>query len=62
MSLTVENSGDGIDRALLPRLFDRFYRADPARQEGSSEHAGLGAGDHSVNHPRPWRADSLRIG
>ncbi len=42
LSLTVENSGDGIDEALLPRLFDRFYRADPARQEGSSEHAGLG--------------------
>jgi two-component system heavy metal sensor histidine kinase CusS len=42
LSLTIENSGDGIDQALLPRLFDRFYRADPARQEGSSEHAGLG--------------------
>ncbi|MHC8321335.1 heavy metal sensor histidine kinase [Pseudomonas sp. GB2N2] len=42
LSLTIENSGDGIDEALLPRLFDRFYRADPARQEGSSEHAGLG--------------------
>jgi two-component system heavy metal sensor histidine kinase CusS len=42
LNLTVENSGDGIDGALLPRLFDRFYRADPARQEGSSEHAGLG--------------------
>ncbi|WP_219096448.1 heavy metal sensor histidine kinase [Pseudomonas sp. UMAB-40] len=42
LSLTVENSGDGIDGALLQRLFDRFYRADPARQEGSSEHAGLG--------------------
>lgn len=42
LSLTVENSGDGIDGVLLPRLFDRFYRADPARQEGSSEHAGLG--------------------
>jgi two-component system heavy metal sensor histidine kinase CusS len=42
LSLTVENSGDGIDGAMLPRLFDRFYRADPARQEGSSEHAGLG--------------------
>jgi len=42
LSLTIENSGDGVDEALLPRLFDRFYRADPARQEGSSEHAGLG--------------------
>ena len=42
LTLTVENSGAGIDAAMLPRLFDRFYRADPARQEGSSEHAGLG--------------------
>jgi len=42
LRLTVENSGDGISQELLPRLFDRFYRADPARQEGSSEHAGLG--------------------
>ncbi len=42
LNLTVENSGEGIDGTLLPRLFDRFYRVDPARQEGSSEHAGLG--------------------
>ncbi|MGE8152600.1 heavy metal sensor histidine kinase [Pseudomonas vancouverensis] len=42
LSLSVENSGHGIDPQLLPRLFDRFYRADPARREGSSEHAGLG--------------------
>jgi len=42
LRLTVENSGEGIDQTLQPRLFDRFYRADPARQEGSSEHAGLG--------------------
>ncbi|WP_025856979.1 heavy metal sensor histidine kinase [Pseudomonas sp. CHM02] len=40
--LSVENTGDGIPTELLPRLFDRFYRADPARHEGSSEHAGLG--------------------
>jgi len=40
--LSVENTGEGIEQALLPRLFDRFYRADPARHEGSSEHAGLG--------------------
>ena len=42
LSLTIENTGDEVSEALLPRLFDRFYRADPARQEGSSEHAGLG--------------------
>ncbi|MFO2464926.1 heavy metal sensor histidine kinase [Pseudomonas sp. 15FMM2] len=42
VKLSVENTGDGIPEALLPRLFDRFYRADPARREGSSEHAGLG--------------------
>ncbi|PKA72342.1 two-component system heavy metal sensor histidine kinase CusS [Pseudomonas baetica] len=40
--ISVENSGEGVSAELLPRLFDRFYRADPARQEGSSEHAGLG--------------------
>lgn len=42
VSLSVENSGEGIAQEALPRLFDRFYRADPARREGSSEHAGLG--------------------
>ncbi len=40
--LVVENTGEGIPASVLPRLFDRFYRADPARHEGSSEHAGLG--------------------
>ena len=42
LQLTVENTGDGIAEEVQPRLFDRFYRADPARREGSSEHAGLG--------------------
>ncbi|WP_260960945.1 heavy metal sensor histidine kinase [Pseudomonas citri] len=42
LDVSVENSGEGIPETLLPRLFDRFYRADPARREGSSEHAGLG--------------------
>ncbi|WPN52444.1 heavy metal sensor histidine kinase [Pseudomonas sp. P9_2] len=42
VTLTVENTGEGIPAQLLPRLFDRFYRADPSRQPGSNEHAGLG--------------------
>jgi two-component system heavy metal sensor histidine kinase CusS len=42
LSLSIENTGEGIAKEVLPRLFDRFYRADPARREGSSEHAGLG--------------------
>ncbi|WMN19789.1 heavy metal sensor histidine kinase [Pseudomonas piscis] len=42
LSLSIENSGEGIAKEVLPHLFDRFYRADPARREGSSEHAGLG--------------------
>jgi two-component system heavy metal sensor histidine kinase CusS len=41
-SIEVQNSGEGIAHEVLPKLFDRFYRADPARREGSSEHAGLG--------------------
>nr|WP_189663751.1 heavy metal sensor histidine kinase [Pseudomonas paralactis] len=42
VTLTVENTGEGIPAQVLPRLFDRFYRADPSRRAGSSEHAGLG--------------------
>ncbi|MBD2838939.1 heavy metal sensor histidine kinase [Pseudomonas sp. JM0905a] len=41
LSLTVANSGPEVPAELLPRLFDRFFRADPARREGR-EHAGLG--------------------
>lgn len=42
LRLEVGNSGPAIPAGQLPRLFDRFYRADPARREGSGEHAGLG--------------------
>jgi len=37
----VRNSGEGIPPDDLPRLFDRFYRGDPAR---SSENSGYGLG------------------
>ncbi|MGJ7550245.1 heavy metal sensor histidine kinase [Pseudomonas alloputida] len=42
LRICVANTGAAIEAAALPRLFDRFYRVDPARREGSSEHAGLG--------------------
>ena len=42
LRISLENTGTVIPAEQLPRLFDRFYRADPARREGSSEHAGLG--------------------
>ncbi len=42
VGIRIENNGQTIPADVLPKLFDRFYRADPARHEGSSEHAGLG--------------------
>ena len=39
--LSVANTGETIAPEHLPRLFDRFYRADPSRQR-FGEGAGLG--------------------
>jgi len=41
VDLTVLDSGEGISDEALPYIFDRFYRADDARQEGVGE-SGLG--------------------
>ena len=39
--ISIRNSGEGIPPEHLPRLFDRFYRANPSR---SSETGGYGLG------------------
>ena len=40
--LWVENQGPAIDAEHLPRLFDRFFRADASRCELEKPHHGLG--------------------
>jgi two-component system heavy metal sensor histidine kinase CusS len=40
--VTVQNPGKTIAPEHLEKLFDRFYRVDPARREGSPSNAGLG--------------------
>lgn len=39
--LSVEDTGEGIPEDVLPRVFDRLYRVDEARQQNSGE-SGLG--------------------
>ena len=38
----VENTGDVINPRLIPRLFDRFFRADPSRSHAGADGSGLG--------------------
>lgn len=40
--LTVENPGQTIPEHHVARLFERFYRADPSRQQATGEGTGLG--------------------
>ncbi len=42
VSIAVSNQGPTIDPAVVPRLFDRFFRGDRSRQQVDAEGAGLG--------------------
>ena len=41
-TVDVLNNGDSIDEQMIPRLFDRFFRADKSRKQLDSDGAGLG--------------------
>jgi two-component system heavy metal sensor histidine kinase CusS len=42
VSVAVSNQGEPIDPTVVPRLFDRFFRADRSRYQADAEGAGLG--------------------
>jgi len=42
MEISITDSGSGVPKEALPRLFDRFYQVDASRAGGEKHGAGLG--------------------
>ncbi len=62
MQIKIIDTGIGIAQADLPRLFDRFYRVDPARTHTNHSGSGLGLAIASaivLNHQGQIHATSI---
>lgn len=61
LHIKISDTGAGIPSEALPHLFNRFYRADPARSHGNAGGSGLGlaiAGAIVENHQGQIRIES----
>ncbi|MFJ4500353.1 ATP-binding protein [Streptomyces sp. NPDC088864] len=59
----VEDSGPGIDEAVLPHIFDRFYKADAARTRSAGSGLGLAIAQENVRlHGGTLRAANCPAG
>lgn len=62
LQIKIIDTGIGIPESALPRLFDRFYRVDPARTHTTTSSSGLGlaiAGAIVLNHYGQIHAESV---
>lgn len=59
LQVSIRNSGDGISKEELPRLFDRFYKSDRSR---GIDRSGVGLGLHIVKSLVHLQGGTISVG